>query len=247
MGSFSFQDFASEFEWSKSRGSISLTNAKIDTNILHFQPFEFNDIDVYTCTVQSPHGTFERSIAFDYEYNFYKIYDENDRRLQAPRIIEIYEHGLQALNEPFEFECISDTKDTNISWYFNSSRLKLSDNFSNNGLLKFESLQAKDQGIYECIISNRFGYDRKSTFIRLEAEPNPIGVTKSIQVVGTSSYYHEYSQSPTTYYASPSKHTIQIQILSDPLKDHVENGTVKLKCLSSMSGFFELMDGEMTL
>lgn len=227
---FQIKEFAYDFEWIKSRGNLSATNARVDSNILHFQPFESIDIDVYTCVAKSERGFFRKSVAFDYDYNFYKISDKSDRKFSSPKIVEIYEHGNQNLQEPFEFECITDAADANITWYFNSTPIV---DAINQRVLRFERLELKDEGLYQCIVTNRFGYDRKLTFIRFDAmtttTTTTTTMTTSITVETTTMNAEEQSHAAT----ESNHHLMQIIILSDPQRDHVENGTVRLKCSTS--------------
>jgi len=78
-----------------------------------------------------------------------------------------------------------------------------------DGQLLINSLNIHNEGNYECIASNKYGIDRKSIMISLAEKVNQ------------------------------HKPTISIQVLSNPVKDHVANGQVKLKCISGKFFFFK--------
>ena len=77
-----------------------------------------------------------------------------------------------------------------------------------DGQLLISSLSIHNEGKYECVVSNSYGVDRKSIMISLAEEMNQ------------------------------HKPTVSIQVLSNPIKDHVANGQVKLKCISGIFGIF---------
>jgi hypothetical protein len=70
---------------------------------LHFEPFEIKDIDVYTCVVEYADGLVEKSIGFDYNFNYFKLKDQADK--SPPKIIEIYRFGEQRVDTQYELNC----------------------------------------------------------------------------------------------------------------------------------------------
>ena len=72
----------------------------------------------------------------------------------------------------------------------------------NDGQLLINSFNIQNEGHYECIASNNYGMDKKSMMLSSSEKMNSF------------------------------KPVISIQVLSNPLKDHVANGQVKLKCIS---------------
>ena len=68
-------------------------------------------------------------------------------------------------------------------------------------------------GEYKCVASNELGTDEKSIDIDL------VPVMASLP-------------SGSKLYNTKQDNWIKIQVLSNPKKDHIENGTIKLKCLS---------------
>jgi hypothetical protein len=69
------------------------------------------------------------------------------------------------------------------------------------------------------LASNRFGADKKSIVLDF---------TKDSKVAKPS----ELASKPPLGEILEYKPTISIQVLSNPAKDHVDNGIIKLKCLS---------------
>ena len=80
---------------------------------------------------------------------------------------------------------------------------------SYDGVLVFESLKESDHGEYECVVQNENGFDTRRAHIDLSRRV----------------------EQPTTVKSNSS---IRIQVLSDPATDHVENGLVKLQCISGI-------------
>ena len=97
-----------------------------------------------------------------------------------------------------------DDLSARISWYFNSRPLEWYER-----RLKLNRLSYEHHGEYKCVASNEFGRNEKS--FDLQLVPTSLNVeTKT----------------------GKQENWIKIQVLSNPQKDHVENGTIKLKCLS---------------
>ena len=101
--------------------------------------------------------------------------------------------------------------------------------------------------MYECEARNSYGSDRKSVEISLEPNPQDDGIVAGSSSSSTSSSSAK-SNSETTISKEQQQdeskleeqqqqqlyHTrnINIQVLSNPQSDHVENGRVKIKCIS---------------
>ncbi len=79
----------------------------------------------------------------------------------------------------------------------------------------------QNEGSYECLASNRFGADKKSIVLDF---------TKDSKLAKPN----ELIPKPAPGEIMEYKPTISIQVLSNPTKDHVENGRIKLKCISGM-------------
>lgn len=117
-----------------------------------------------------------------------------------------------------------------IEWYLNGVKLK-------SGVeLTFEYLTSENEGVYECEARNTFGVsERKSIEISLESRygTNEINANEetvrdgynSTSLATTHHHYHQQSY---------QQRNINIQVLSNPQTDHVENGRVKIKCISDI-------------
>jgi hypothetical protein len=101
-----------------------------------------------------------------------------------------------------------------VEWYFNGRKLK-------TGVeLTFEYLTNENEGIYECEVRNQFGSDRKTIEIDLES-------TYATELVAEHQVAH-----PSGINKNNQLKSINIQVLSNPQTDHIENGKVKIKCIS---------------
>lgn len=131
-----------------------------------------------------------------------------------------------------------DTEDALIEWYLNGVKLK-------SGVeLTFEYLTSENEGVYECEARNTFGVsDRKSIEISLESRygTNEINANEetavardgynSTSLATTHHNHHHYQHHHSQSY---QQRNINIQVLSNPQTDHVENGRVKIKCISDI-------------
>lgn len=99
-----FKDSAHHFEWRKRHGSLNSTNAKLDKNMIHFQPFEASDVDVYTCFAHTPSQTMRKSIAFNYKLEAYLVHRTSHK---APYIIDIYQSSIQSVGNKYELDCVT--------------------------------------------------------------------------------------------------------------------------------------------
>lgn len=97
-------ELAHEFKWVKQHGDFETTNARIDKNVIHFQPFEIKDMDVYTCEAKNFKKSARKSVGINKELNFFKIYNTNNK---SPKIIEIYKTGIEKIGHIFELDCVS--------------------------------------------------------------------------------------------------------------------------------------------
>lgn len=99
------------------------------------------------------------------------------------------------------------------------------------GNLKFEMLVPENQGLYECIVENELGQDKKGVQILL-----PNFTTQIMQTKNTNKANKEFENHwirKNTKIAAKT-HSVVIKVLSDPKIDHVENGKVILKCISGI-------------
>lgn len=98
-----FLDFEN-IVWTKMHGKLSETNANVFGKVLHIEPLEIKDADLYTCFVSSPLGFGKKStVAVTYDFRV-KNFDEKNNK---PYIIEIYKFGHQSLGSKLEMKCVS--------------------------------------------------------------------------------------------------------------------------------------------
>lgn len=110
-----------------------------------------------------------------------------------------------------------DIESADVSWYFNGARVK-------TGVeLAFEYLTSDNEGVYECEARNSHGFERKSVEINLE-----------------SALSHDENENHLKQDHQHHKN-INIQVLSNPQTDHVENGRVKIKCISGKLDYMGLI------
>lgn len=106
-----------------------------------------------------------------------------------------------------------DVDNALVEWYFNGIKLK-------EGVeLSFEYLAHENEGLYECEARNSLGADRRSIQVQLEDGDNDDG---------------DYGEDTARPHQHHSNRSINIQVLSNPQTDHVENGRVKIKCISDI-------------
>ena len=93
-------------EWIKHHGTFDQTNAKIDRNVLHFEPFNIRDTDVYTCVARNLNGQYaKQAIYINDDLNYFKIHDNIIDR--APKIVGIYESGHLREGSEYRLECLA--------------------------------------------------------------------------------------------------------------------------------------------
>lgn len=105
--------------------------------------------------------------------------------------------------------------------------------------LTFEYLTNKNEGVYECQAHNQYGSARRETEINLESaaiyasswslSSSTMSTTSSTSTTTTASVVATAQSQPHQH------HHINIQVLSNPQVDHVENGRVKIKCISDIA------------
>ncbi|RNA33969.1 basement membrane-specific heparan sulfate proteoglycan core -like [Brachionus plicatilis] len=123
-------------------------------------------------------------------------------------------------------------------WFFNGAMIQK----DLSGSIKFDKLVQENQGLYECLVENENGQDKKGVQISF-----PIFATELIR--STTMFYVpkafsedttvfdrdvDHPIGETTRSIAKAKHTVLIQVLSDPEVDHVENGKVILRCISDI-------------
>lgn len=96
------------------------------------------------------------------------------------------------------------------------------------GNLIFEQLVSENQGLYECIVENQFGQDKKGVQISLSNF-----TTQIIQTTNANKPSKGFENHNASKTIAKDKHSVIIEILSNPKVDHIENGKVILKCKSS--------------
>ena len=78
-------------------------------------------------------------------------------------------------NGALTFTCESvGTPEPNIEWYFNGQPIALSSGVSTVGnTLTIASPQVSNSGIYQCIVSNRFGDDQRAWLLEVRQTGEP--------------------------------------------------------------------------
>ena len=161
------------------------------------------DADIYTCVARNLSDHYaKQSIIIDADLNHFKVYERHTKK--APKIVGIYETGKLSPGNEYRMECLSDIENTDTKWTFNGTEI------TQNGQLFISSLEHTNEGVYECTVSNPYGSDRKSILVSIP----------------------KHSITDSTDSNNRTKPTISIQVLSNPVTDHVANGQVKLKCIS---------------
>ena len=160
------------------------------------------------------------------------INDHKETRM--PKIIEIYQNGELELGDSYELDCLADLEGSHVEWYFKGRKFNRTNNYGyRSNKLVFNRLMFRDEGVYECVVSNEFGSDMKSVEIKLRITTTPTPLpTTTTRILSTTSLITTNDDINENNYQPKNKHSIRIQVLSDPIKDHIENGVVKLKCLS---------------
>jgi hypothetical protein len=239
-------NFAFDFKWIKNNGYFS-SNVRIDNNILHFDSFYPIDVDIYTCVAKSYNTVRNKSLAFDYNYNYFILPNSNEIVEKAsPQIIEIYQHGLAELNNKFELECVVNSFGEKVYflWLFNSVQV----NRTRTNKLAFNSLEERDGGDYTCRVYNSYGYDSKVLSLAIlnkVTRTTTTTTTTTITTTTTTTIITTTTTTTTTIAVTTKRPEIvikknkihkqaKIQILSDPHRDHIENGMIKLKCSSDI-------------
>ncbi|RNA33971.1 hypothetical protein BpHYR1_035155 [Brachionus plicatilis] len=98
--------FNENVKWSKTHGNFTDTNANIYENVLHIEPLELKDADLYTCSVTSPLGLVKKStVAVTYDFQMKNI--NQDERKNETKIVEIFKFGNENLGSSLEIKCVS--------------------------------------------------------------------------------------------------------------------------------------------
>lgn len=107
-----------------------------------------------------------------------------------------------------------------VVWFFNGRKVK------DGKMLKIEYLTHESEGLFECEASNSYGVDKKSIRIDLSSPTTYEHKTKDEREDEKTTTAHHNQES--------NRKNINIQVLSNPATDHVENGRVKLRCISDI-------------
>lgn len=209
--------------------------------MLDIQPIESKDIDVYTCIARNEHSVKNSSLALDNDLNVRRLHEPSSSR--APEIIEIYKYGEQKFNHEYALKCIADMENAIVEWYYNGARLK-------SGVeLMFEYLTSEHEGVYECEAHNAFGRSQKRKSVEIDLESTyvaaPTAALDGLDVSHAPPHHHHLpadqneasghdgvAEEHMSQQPRRNQHHINIQVLSNPQTDHVENGRVKIKCIS---------------
>lgn len=98
-------------------GKLSETNANVFGKVLHIEPLELKDADLYTCFASSPLGFGKKSIvAVTYDFEMKVLSEKNN---SIPYIVEIYKFGHQNLGSKLEMKCVSSKFSIIFKIFFN--------------------------------------------------------------------------------------------------------------------------------
>ncbi|CAF0767900.1 unnamed protein product [Brachionus calyciflorus] len=243
-------NYPDTIKWYKSNGNFSITNANVYNHVVHIEPLEHKDIDIYFCQATSPLGkSIKTSVALTYDFNLIKLEDQSETE---PKIIEIYKFGHENIDSEFELKCVTNFQNDMKYWYHNGALIQK----DKIGGIKFKKLSFNDEGLYECLVENEFGQDRKavqiffpinswSNYVHNTESKSPLHIETTIETLVNKKDENEETtifdknvDRPiginTKKNGGKSKNSIVIQVLSNPKIDHVENGQVKLRCISDI-------------
>jgi hypothetical protein len=211
----------------------------VKSSVLDIQPIESKDIDVYTCIARNALSVKNSSIAFDNDLNVRRLHDTSSSR--APEIIDIYRYGEQKFNHEYALKCIADMENAVVEWYLNGARIK-------SGVeLTFEYLTSEHEGVYECEAHNSFGKSQRRKSVEIDLESSVAGLLDVSQATPHQHHLPAHDQNEISEHEGDehlsqqprrNQHHINIQVLSNPQTDHVENGRVKIKCISGNNADF---------